>query len=141
MNMANIGDAKNISHAIIARNIPVLKSVPGHHSDVPFLITGDMFGEVGFEIAGGEISELIGRPVSDPHTHEVPEIYLLLAPRPGGAVLDILAGTEHHEVVAPAAMFIPAGTVHRFVTKEAMPGSFCLGVLLTRLPSPGGPRA
>lgn len=32
--------------------------------------------------AGGEISELVGKPGAAPHTHEVPEIHLLLSPKP-----------------------------------------------------------
>jgi hypothetical protein len=117
--------------ATVVRDLPVFQEVGGHHAPVPFFVTAAMFGELGFEVAGGEISDKVDTPVADPHTHDIPEIYLLLAPEPGGAVIDVLADGEHHELSAPAAMFIPAGTVHRFVTKKAMPGSYCLGLLMT----------
>ena len=64
------------------------------------------------------------------HEHEVPEVYLLLSPEPGGAEIEVSVDGEVHRLVAPAALFVPARTRHCFVTKRAAPGSFCLGVLL-----------
>lgn len=115
----------------VLRDLPVFKNVGGHYAPTPFFLTSEMFGGLRFEVAGGEISDKVGKPVAAPHTHTVPEIYLLLAREPGGAVIDVYADDVHHELVAPAAMLIPAGTVHHFVTRKAQPGSFCLGLLLT----------
>jgi hypothetical protein len=115
---------------LVQQDLPVFRQVPGHYSPTPFFLTSDMLGGVGLEIAGGEISAQIGKPVAAPHTHEVPEIYLLLSPEPGGAVIDVVVDGEQHRLVAPATMLVPAGAVHHFVTRSAVPGSYCLGLLL-----------
>jgi hypothetical protein len=115
---------------VTVRNLPIFKQVMGHYGVTPFYLTAEMFGGLGFELAGGEISDKVGQPVAAPHTHTVPEIYLLLAPEPGGAEIDVLLGEENHRLVAPAVQLIPTGTVHHFVTVRAMPGSYCLGILL-----------
>jgi hypothetical protein len=116
---------------VVQRGLPVFRQIPGHYGPTPFLLTADMLGGQGIEIAGGEIGDKVGRPVAAPHTHEVPEIYLLLSPDPGGAVIEVIAGGERYELASPAAMLIPAGTVHHFVTRKAQPGSYCLGILIT----------
>jgi hypothetical protein len=117
--------------ALVEQNLPVFKTIPGHYNQTPFFLTKDMLGGQPIEIAGGEISDKVGKPVAAPHTHEVPEIYILMSPEPSGAIIEVVADGETHELVSPAVMLIPAGTVHHFVTKKAQPGSYCLGVLLT----------
>ncbi|MEU0009346.1 cupin domain-containing protein [Streptomyces sp. NPDC006314] len=116
---------------LVEQNLPVFQTIPGHYDQTPFFLTQDMLGGQPIEIAGGEISDKVGKPVAAPHTHEVPEIYVLMSPEAGGAVIEVMADGETHELVSPAVMLIPAGTVHCFVTKKAEPGSYCLGVLLT----------
>jgi mannose-6-phosphate isomerase-like protein (cupin superfamily) len=123
------------AEVIIERDLPVFKEIAGHFAPTPFLLTAQMLGGLGFEIAGGEISDKVGKPVAAPHTHPVPEIYLLLSPEPGQAVIDVYIDGEQHELSSPAALFIPAGTVHHFVTRQAAVGSVCLGILLTGEPS------
>ncbi|MFD2467873.1 cupin domain-containing protein [Amycolatopsis silviterrae] len=112
-------------------DLPLFKEVPGHHAPTPFYLTDDMYGGLAFELAGGELSDKVDKPVAAPHTHEVPEIYLLLSPNPGGGVIEVVADGEHHLLSSPATFFIPAGTVHHFVTRKAEPGTYCLGLLLT----------
>jgi hypothetical protein len=112
-------------------DLPVFKKVAGHYGETPFLLTSTMFGGLPFELAGCELSELIGKPVAAPHTHEFPEVYLLISPKPGGAMIEISLDETTHELVAPGAMFIPAGATHCFVTRKAIPGSYAFGVLLT----------
>ncbi|MFI2259503.1 cupin domain-containing protein [Streptomyces tubercidicus] len=116
---------------LVQQGLPVFQEVAGHFAATPFLLTHDMLGGLDFEVAGGPISDKVGKPVAAPHTHEMPEVYLLLSPEPGGAVIDVVADDVSYEVTSPGAMLIPAGTVHHFVTKRAEPGSFCLGLLLT----------
>lgn len=116
---------------MVQQDLPVFREIPGHYTPTPFFLTAAMYGGVGLEIAGGEISDKVDKPVAAPHTHEVPEIYLLLSPEPGGAVIDIVADGTEYRLVAPATMIIPAGVVHHFVTRSATPGSYCLGILLT----------
>jgi hypothetical protein len=115
----------------VRQDLPLFRQIPGHHAPTPFYLTSDMFGGLQFEVAGGEISNMIGKPVAAPHTHEVPEIYLLMSPEPGGAIIDVIADDRHYELTSPATFFIPTGTVHHFVTRRAQPGSYCLGILLT----------
>jgi mannose-6-phosphate isomerase-like protein (cupin superfamily) len=113
-------------------DLPRMSEVVGHFRPVPFYVEKDMFGGVPVEIAGGEISELVDRPVAEPHVHDVAEIYLLLSPSPGGAQIDIEVDGERFTVESPAAFYVPAGATHRFVTRRAERGSYCLGVLLTK---------
>lgn len=112
-------------------DLPLFREIPGHHAPTPFYLTDDMFGGLSFEVAGGEISDKVGKPVAAPHTHEVPEIYLLLSPNPGGATIEVVADGRRHVLTSPATFYIPAGTVHHFLTLEAEPGTYCLGLLLT----------
>jgi len=116
--------------ALVVRTLPVFKDVAGHHAAVPFYLTASMFGGMPVEIAGGEISDKVGKPVADPHRHTVPEVYFLVSRTPGGARIAVTVDGVDHELVSPAVMYVPTGALHRFVTLEAEPGSFCFGVLL-----------
>jgi hypothetical protein len=116
---------------LVERGLPVYQQIPGHYGQTPFLLTKSMLGGQNIEIAGGEISGKVDKPVAAPHTHEVPEIYLLLSPEPGGAVIEVIADTKSYTLTSPAVMLIPTDTVHHFITKRANPGSYCLGILLT----------
>jgi hypothetical protein len=116
--------------ANLIADLPWVKQVAGHHSPVPFYLTAEMFGGLPVELAGAELSAIVEKPVASEHEHAVPEIYVLLSPEPGGAEIEVrLAGKSFH-VTAPAAFFVPAGTPHCFVTKHAIKGSYCLGLLL-----------
>ena len=53
--------------------------------------------------------------VAEPHVHEVPEIYLLFAPTPGAAVIEVEVEGETYELKAPAALYVPKGQRHRFI--------------------------
>lgn len=111
-------------------DLPTFKEVAGHFHPAPFYLTDDMYGGVNVEIAGGPIDHLVGKPVAEPHTHDVPEIYLILAPEKGGAKVQIDVEDEIYIVEAPATFYVPAGAKHRFLTLEATKGSYCLGILL-----------
>jgi hypothetical protein len=111
-------------------DLPRMLEVAGHFRLVPFFLSTSMFGGLPFEIAGGDISQLVDKPVADTHTHEFPEIYLLLSPNPGGAEIDIEVDGARFRAVAPSAFYVPAGARHRFITRKAEIGSYCLGVLL-----------
>jgi mannose-6-phosphate isomerase-like protein (cupin superfamily) len=113
-------------------DLPRNRSVDGHHEPAPFLLTADMFGGLGFELAGKEISELVGRPVADPHVHDEEEIYILISPQPGQAEIKITADGEKYELRSPGVFRVPAGVVHCFETISAVPGSFLLGILHRR---------
>ncbi len=112
------------------RDLPRMENVSGHHNPAPFILTSDMFGGLPISMAGAEITELVGKPVADLHTHEMPEIYILVSPNPGGAVIDIELADETLTVCSPSAVYVPANTQHRFVTKVAETGSFCFGIFL-----------
>ncbi|HWB36492.1 MAG TPA: cupin domain-containing protein [Rugosimonospora sp.] len=124
----------------VATDLPVFRSVDGHHRPVPFILTRDMFGGIPVELGGAEISDLVDKPVAEPHVHDVPEIYLLFAPTPGDAVITVEVDGDSYELSAPGALYVPAGHRHRFVTRKAVPGSFCFGLFLhgatTAVPQP-----
>jgi hypothetical protein len=107
-----------------------MRAVEGHMHAVPFYLTSDMFGDLGCEVAGGEISQLIGKPVAEPHKHDRDEVYLLLSPSPGGAVIDVEIDGICTRHASPASIHVPAGSLHRFVTVEAERGSYCLGIFV-----------
>jgi hypothetical protein len=118
------------SQATPVTDIPRMKKVPGHHAATPFLITSDMFEGVDLDIAGAEISDLVGKPVADPHQHGVPEIYLLVSREPGDAHITVFVGDEQFEMDSPAAFYIPAEVTHHFVTRRAAFGTFMFGILV-----------
>lgn len=110
--------------------IPRRRAVVGHQIAVPFFLTAEMFGGLPVEVAGGDISGLVGAPVARRHVHDVPEIYLLVSTEPGDTVIDVQVGDDWHEVRSPAAVYVPAGTPHQFVTRVATKGSFCFGIFI-----------
>ncbi|MFE6049476.1 cupin domain-containing protein [Kitasatospora sp. NPDC056446] len=116
--------------------LPLLREVVGHHRPVPFILTREMFGGLPVELAGAEISSLVDQPVAETHVHGVPEVYLLFAPNPGDAEISVEVEDEEFLLTAPAALYVPAGKRHRFVTRRAVPGSFCFG-LFVHSPEPG----
>jgi hypothetical protein len=115
-------------------DLPRMLAVAGHHTAAPFYLTTEMFGGLPFEMAAAELTELIDKPIADLHSHEVPEIYVLLSPEPGGAEIAVSVDGETYSMVAPSALLVPAGAAHRFLTKRAVRGSFCLGLLLHQTP-------
>ncbi|MFJ6054675.1 cupin domain-containing protein [Streptomyces sp. NPDC092307] len=114
----------------VESSLPVYRQIDGHHAPVPFLLTRDMFGGIPVELGGAEITALVDRPVAEPHVHDVPEIYLLIAPTPGAAVIDVEVDGETVRLTAPAALYVPAGCRHHFITRSAVPGSYCYGLFL-----------
>jgi mannose-6-phosphate isomerase-like protein (cupin superfamily) len=96
---------------------------------VPYYLTSDMFGDLGVEVAGGDISNLVHRPVADLHVHDRDEVYLLVSPTIGGAAISVEIEGRTRQVVSPAVVHVPAGARHRFVTTRAERGSYCFGLL------------
>ena len=116
---------------VVNDQLPVFKTVVGHFSKAPFLLTPEMFGGLNFEVACKEISSMIGSSVSDLHAHEHPEIYMLISPQEGEAEIAIETKNGHvYKMTSPAVAYIPAHVEHRFVVHKAVQGSFCLGILL-----------
>src|SRR5690349_9069860 len=116
--------------AQLVSDLPRFLDVAGHFHPAPFFLTEDMFGGLAFSLAGGHIKDLVDKPVADMHVHEVPEIYLLLSPDPGGAEIEITVDEKLFHISSPAAFYVPALASHKFVTKKAQVGSYCLGILL-----------
>jgi hypothetical protein len=116
--------------ATVMTGLPRFLPVAGHHEAAPFYLTADMFGGMPVQVAGGEITSRVGRPVADPHRHEVDEVYFLISPNPGGARIEVLVAGERHELSSPALLHVPAGAEHCFLTLEAEPGSYCFGLLM-----------
>ena len=116
--------------ATVRTDVPQFLPVAGHHEPAPFYLTAGMFGGMPVQLAGGEISSKVGKPVADPHEHDVDEVYFLVSPNPGGARIEVLVDGERHELSSPALLHVPAGARHCFLTLEAEPGSYCFGLLL-----------
>lgn len=119
-----------MQHGTSRTDIPQFLPVAGHHDPAPFYLTADMFGGMPVQLAGGEISSRVGKPVADPHRHEVAEVYFLISPNPGGARIEVTVEGTRHELSSPALLHVPAGAEHCFLTLEAEPGSYCFGLLL-----------
>lgn len=115
----------------VARELPVWREVAGHHAAAPFLLTQEMFGGLPFDLASAELSELVDRPIAELHEHDSAEIYVLLSAQPGEAEIEIELPDGPVRLTSPAALLVPARTKHRFVTRRAAPGCFCLGLLLS----------
>jgi hypothetical protein len=122
--------AGEIPDQLVRTDLPKFLAVAGHHSPSPFYLTADMFGGVPVELAGGDISHLVGKPVADSHKHEVPEIYFLVSPNPGKARIEVTIEGASRVLVSPALCYVPVHAEHQFVTLEAEPGSYCFGLLL-----------
>jgi len=58
----------------------------------------------------------------EPHRHEVSQLYVII----GELTLELVLEDERHEVSGPAAVFIPAGTMH---TIHPLSGSGYLAVV------------
>lgn len=119
-----------MDNVVIATNLPVPIPVAGHHEPAPFYLTSEMFGGLPVQLAGGELSELVGKPVAELHRHKVPEIYFLISPTAGTARIAVAVDGVQYELRSPACLYVPAGAAHRFVTLEAERGSYCFGLLL-----------
>ena len=118
-----------MKHELVTQ-LPVWREVPGHFHAAPFWLTQEMFGGLPVEVVGGDLSGLVNAPVAARHAHDVPEVYLLLSPTAGGAEIEVEVGEARLTLCSPAALYIPAGVEHRFVTRRAEPGSNCFGVLI-----------
>lgn len=116
----------------INNQLPINKPVNGHFTTVPFLLTSEMFEGLDFEMVSKEISLIVGQSVSDLHVHEYPEIYVLISTENGGAEIEVETTTGKYKMTSPAVAYIPAHTEHRFIVLKAIPGSFCLGILLNK---------
>lgn len=118
-------------HVAVNNALPIYKSVDGHFAMAPFLLTAEMFGGLNFEVACKEISTMVGGSVADLHTHDHPEIYMLISAKDGEAAIDIeTADGNLYKMVSPAVAYIPANVEHKFIVRKAAAGSFCLGILL-----------
>ncbi|WP_282131683.1 hypothetical protein [Pseudoalteromonas aliena] len=110
-------------------DLPIFKEVEGHTRSVPFFLCQEMFGGMPFELAGGDISQLVDVPVASSHCHEVDEIYFLISAKPADAIIDVTIDGEVKTYVSPSVIHVPAGKEHQFITKKASSGSFCFGIL------------
>jgi hypothetical protein len=111
-------------------DVPIPLAVRGHFQPAPFYLTADMFGGVPVQIAAAELSARVGRPIAEPHTHPVDEVYLFLSPNPGGCTVRVHLAKREYTVRSPATFHIPAGALHCFEIVSAEFGSYACGVLL-----------
>ncbi len=112
--------------------LPIFKPVEGHHAQVPFYLCRENCGEIGFEVAGGNIEKLIDNEVADTHTHAVDEFYFLISPNDGAAEIEVHRDGTVTRHTSPDVIHVPAGMPHKFITRRVEPGSFCFGILVDR---------
>src|SRR5439155_8420240 len=74
--VVTVQDPATVADAEIITALPIPLAVAGHHQPAPFYVTADMFGGLPVQLAGGELSTLVGKPVAAPHVHDVDELYL-----------------------------------------------------------------
>ena len=112
----------------VVGGLPREEVMPGHHAAASIYLGPEDAPGVRVKIAAVDAAELVGKPLSDLHTHDVDEIYLVVTP---GLRFDVETDEGTVEVSSPASVRIPAGTPHRFLVREATtaPCVF-LGILL-----------
>jgi mannose-6-phosphate isomerase-like protein (cupin superfamily) len=112
----------------VAHGLPRYEEMPGHHAPTPIYLGPEDAAGLPIKIAAVDTSELVGKPLSELHTHDVDEIYLVVTP---GLRFDVETDRGTVRATSPTSIRIPAGTPHRFVVREATV-SPCplLGILL-----------
>jgi mannose-6-phosphate isomerase-like protein (cupin superfamily) len=115
---------------VVDEALPRLEPMPGHHAPASIYLSPEDDPKVSVRVAAVDASSLVGEPLSDLHTHDVDEIYLVVTP---GLAFDVETDRGSVHVTSPASVRIPAGRPHRFVVREAS-SSPCplLGILLER---------
>ena len=114
----------------VVTDVPKMIEVSGHHRPTPFWITPEMFPGVKIRVAGLEVSKIVGVPHTEPHVHEVPEVYLAPSEKKGEIVVEIQMDDESFVVESPFAVFIPQGVKHCFKVLKCESPHYVLGIML-----------
>jgi mannose-6-phosphate isomerase-like protein (cupin superfamily) len=112
----------------VVEDLPREKRLPGHPEPARIYLGPEDVAGLPITVAAVDAAELVGTPLTELHSHDVDEIYLVVTP---GLRFDVETDAETVSVRSPASVRIPAGTPHRFLVREAevSPCPF-LGILL-----------
>lgn len=121
----------NDSRVSVVEDLPREERMAGHPAPARIYLGPEDVEGLPIKVAAVDASELVGKPLTELHRHEVDEIYLVVTP---GLHFDVQTDTETVPVRSPASVRIPAGTPHRFVVRRAerSPCPF-LGILVQGL--------
>jgi mannose-6-phosphate isomerase-like protein (cupin superfamily) len=112
----------------VVEDLPREERLPGHPAPAQIYLGPEDVEGLPIKVAAVDAAELVGKPLTELHRHDVDEIYLVVTP---GLRFDVETDVETVSVRSPASVRIPAGTPHRFLVREAAvsPCPF-LGILL-----------
>jgi hypothetical protein len=112
----------------VVEDLPREETMEGHPAPALIYLGPEDAPGVAVRVAAVDAAELVGKALTDLHTHDVDEIYLVVTP---GLAFSVETDEGSVDVSSPASVRIPAGTPHRFVVREAevTPCPF-LGILL-----------
>jgi mannose-6-phosphate isomerase-like protein (cupin superfamily) len=118
------------SRLTVVEDLPREERMPGHPAPAQIYLGPEDVPGLPIKVAAVDAAQLVGRPLTELHRHDVDEIYLVVTP---GLRFDVETNTEIVPVRSPASVRIPAGTPHRFVVRAAV-SSPCpfLGILVAQ---------
>jgi hypothetical protein len=114
----------------VVTDLPREVFVGGHHHPTPCWITPGMFPGVGFQMAGHEMTDRVGKPHAEPHVHDVPEIWVAPAATKGALVIEAQMDGDKFLVEAPFSIFIPPGVRHCFTVTKCESPHYVMGMIL-----------
>lgn len=96
--------------------LPREEVMAGHPAPAQIYLDPEDMPGLPIKVAAVDASTLVGGSLTELHTHEVDEIYLVVT---AGLEFDVETDSETVSVSSPASVRIPAGTPHRFLVREA----------------------
>lgn len=112
----------------VVDDLPRQERMPGHPAPAAIYLGPEDAPGLPIKVAAVDASELVGIPLTELHTHDVDEIYLVVTP---GLRFDVETDRGSVDVNSPASVRIPAGTPHRFVVRQAeVSPCLLLGILV-----------
>jgi mannose-6-phosphate isomerase-like protein (cupin superfamily) len=104
------------SRVSVVEELPREERMPGHPAPAHIYLGPEDVQDLPIKVAAVDASQLVGKPLTELHRHDVDEIYLVVTP---GLRFDVETDSETVSVRSPASVRIPAGTLHRFLVREA----------------------
>jgi mannose-6-phosphate isomerase-like protein (cupin superfamily) len=109
----SVGEPARIS---VVEELPREERMPGHPAPAQIYLGPEDVEGLPIKVAAVDGAQLVGKPLTELHRHDVDEIYLVVTP---GLRFDVETDAETVSVCSPASVRIPAGTPHRFLVREA----------------------
>jgi mannose-6-phosphate isomerase-like protein (cupin superfamily) len=104
------------SRVSVVEGLPHEEPMPGHPAPAQIYLGPEDVQGLPIKVAAVDASQLVGKPLTELHRHDIDEIYLVVTP---GLRFDVETDTETIPVRSPASVRIPAGTPHRFLVRES----------------------